>query len=93
MAKEVIFMRKDSRNGIYTSFLDDKEIRLKDRELYPTQNSKLINLLKKDPEISVYTPADDSEDDDSEDGNPVDPADADSAEGDPGEGDPDKEDN
>lgn len=54
--KGKIFIRKDSRKGIYTATIEGKEIRITDNEFFGTEDQKQIDFLVKDFEIVEYIP-------------------------------------
>ena len=48
------FIRKDSRQGIYTTTIGKKEIRITDREMFSTDDKDEIIFLMNDPEIVEF---------------------------------------
>lgn len=56
MAKQTLFIRKDVRNGIHTTTVDGKEIRIANREIYATDDKKIVKHLSDDESLNVYVP-------------------------------------
>jgi len=54
--QKVDFVRRDTRQGIYTTTLLGKKIKIKGREHYYTRNKKEIDFFNADPEIVIFDP-------------------------------------
>ena len=54
--KEVIFIRASNNPGVHNVSYKDSNIRITDRELYPTTDPDLIAVLEKDEELTTYLP-------------------------------------
>ena len=52
--EKIIFCRKDLRPGIYTVTAYGKTIQIKDRAVYETDKTELINFFNEDPEIIIF---------------------------------------
>lgn len=52
--EKVIFVRKDTRPGIYTTNALGKTIKLDGRGVYETRNPAHIKFFMRDPEIVVF---------------------------------------
>lgn len=65
--KTKVFVRVDVRPGVHSLKVGDIEVSIKDREMYPTDDKKIIKVLETDPALTLMEFNDEDDDDDDED--------------------------